>query len=415
MKRSMQKIVFGLALGAMLMPSFYAFAKTEMANTAGQWRMEEKYWTFLNEHGEKLKGWIVSNGEWYFLDENGNLKTGWHEEKGKWYFFNTEMGAKIGSLLTGWHWVEGYCYYFAETDNSTYGTLFVNGTTPDGYRVNHSGQWVNENGEAYYIGGKGISSTHVAGASRPIPGEAASSGTVSGTGRGPVASSGGSSFGTAFSGKAGANVGGSVSKPESDEKKPVVEERKEDEKKPVVEEKKEDEKKPATEEKKEEDKKEQEVADKDKEENPETPKNEEEAEKLEAPKGLSLTHHKTEPNQDGEYIDLYYLAFGNDKNSEAIVNYISAVQYLEVNGEKYTEVEEDWPESFTLKNKLFSKIATGNASGTYKRVVDGKEITQVMTNALVITRDAFQKNNEIVIYAEGYKKNQITLSAKMKN
>ena len=49
MKRSMQKIVFGLALGAMLMPSFYAFAKTEMANTAGQWRMEEKYWTFLNE------------------------------------------------------------------------------------------------------------------------------------------------------------------------------------------------------------------------------------------------------------------------------------------------------------------------------------------------------------------------------
>ena len=388
MKRSMQKIVFGLALGAMLMPSFYAFAKTEMANTAGQWRMEEKYWTFLNEQGEKLKGWIVSNGEWYFLDKNGNLKTGWHEENGKWYFFNTEMGAKTGSLLTGWHWVEGYCYYFAETDNSTYGTLFVNGTTPDGYRVNHIGQWVNEKGEAYYIGGKGISSTHIAGASRSIPGEAAFSRTVAGAGRGPVASSGGASFGTAFPGKAGGNVGGTVSKPESDEKKPVVEERKEEEK-PVVEEKKEDEKKPVVEEKKEDIK-------------PLIPEDSEEKKAeteglLDYPKNLVLQHRKN------QFYELHYLYFGKRKYTEEINAYIQNVSSVEINGMKYEEFifgDSDGDGDLAEKKKTFSKIA------------DGPE-TVDKVNALALTVDQFKdSDNDIVIHSKGYKDYRITLKAK---
>ena len=361
----MQKIVFGLALGAMLMPSFYAFAKTEMANTAGQWRMEEKYWTFLNEQGEKLKGWIVSNGEWYFLDENGNLKTGWHEENGKWYFFNTEMGAKTGSLLTGWHWVEGYCYYFAETDNSTYGTLFVNGTTPDGYRVNHSGQWVNEKGEAYYIGGKGISSTHVAGASRPIPGEAAFSGTVAGAGRGPVASSGGASFGTAFPGKAGGNVGGTVSKPESEEKKPVVEEKKEDIK-PLIPEDSE-EKKAETE------------------------------GLLDYPKNLVLQHRKN------QFYQLHYLYFGKRKYTKEINAYIQNVSSVEINGMIYEEFifgDSDGYGDLAEKKKTFSKIA------------DGPE-TVDQVNALALTVDQFKdSDNEIVIHSKGYKDYRTTLKAK---
>ena len=323
------------------------------------------------------------------MDENGNLKTGWHEEKGKWYFFNTEMGAKIGSLVTGWHWVEGYCYYFAGTDNSTYGALFVNGTTPDGYRVNHSGQWVNENGEAYYIGGKGISSTHVAGASRPIPGEAASSGAVSGTGRGPVASSGGSSFGTAFSGKAGANVGGSVSKPESNEKKPVVEEKKEDEKKPVVEEKKEEEKKPSAEEKKEDIK-------------PLIPEDSEEKKAeteglLDYPKNLVLQHRKN------QFYELHYLYFGKRKYTEEINAYIQNVSSVEINGMKYEEFifgDSDGCGDLAEKKKTFSKIA------------DGPE-TVDKVNALALTVDQFKdSDNKIVIHSEGYKDYRITLKAK---
>ena len=385
MKRSIKKIVLGLVFGAMLVPSSYVWAKTGRTNTEGQWKMEEKHWTFLNEQGNKLTGWIVSNEEWYYLGENGNMKTGWLLDNGKWYFLSTEMSAKTGRALTGWQWIDGYCYFFSTVDDSSLGILYVNQMTPDGYHVNQSGQWIDEKGEAYYISGKGFASKQVAGASRPIPETAVFSGSSTGVNPGRGSSgSGGASLGT----------------PETKQLKPAVPEKVE-EKKPEVPEKVE-EKKPEVPEKEEEKKP----------EDTETEKEEEDSGKKDYPGGLSLTHQKTEPNQEGEYIDLYYLAFGNDKVSESILNYIAAIEYIEINGEKYSVVEEDWPQDFTLRNSLFSKIAVGEASGSHK--VNGEEITQSMANALVLTRNAFQESNEIVIYAEGYKKCTITLTAKMK-
>ena len=396
MKRSIKKFVLGLVFGAMLVPSSYVWAKTGRTNTAGQWKMEEKHWTFLNEQGNKLTGWIVSNEEWYYLGENGNMKTGWLLDNGKWYFLSTEMSAKTGRALTGWQWIDGYCYFFSTVDDNSLGILYVNRMTPDGYHVNQSGQWIDEKGEAYYIAGKGFASKQVAGASRPIPETAVFSGSSTGVNPGRGSSgSGGASLGT----------------PETKQLKPAVSEKVE-EKKPEVSEKVE-EKKPEVPEKVEE--KKPEVPEKEEEKKPEdteTEKEEEDSGKKDYPGGLSLTHQKTEPNQEGEYIDLYYLAFGNDKVSESILNYIAAIEYIEINGEKYSEVEEDWPQDFTLRNSLFSKIAVGEASGSHK--VNGEEITQSMANALVLTRNAFQESNEIVIYAEGYKKCTITLTAKMK-
>ena len=383
MKRSIKKFVLGLVFSAMLVPSSYVWAKTGRTNTAGQWKMEEKHWTFLNEQGKKLNGWIVSNGEWYYLDENGKMKTGWLLDNGKWYFLSTEMAEKTGRALTGWQWIDGYCYFFSTVDDSSLGILYVNRMTPDGYHVNQSGQWIDEKGEAYYIAGKGFASKQVAGASRPIPETAVFSGSSTGVNPGRGSSgSGGASLGT----------------PETKQLKPAVQEKVE-EKKPEVSEK--------VEEKKPEEKQPEE-----KPEDTETEKEGDDSEKKDYPGGLSLTHQKTEPNQEGKYIDLYYLAFGNDKVSESILNYISEVKYIEVNGEKYSEVEEDWPIDFTLKHSLFSKIAVGEASGSHK--VNGEEITQSMANALVLTRNAFKESNEIVIYADGYKKYTITLTAKMK-
>ena len=396
MKRSIKKIVLGLVFGAMLVPSSYVWAKTGRTNTAGQWKMEEKHWTFLNEQGNKLTGWIVSNEEWYYLGENGNMKTGWLLDNGKWYFLSTEMSAKTGRALTGWQWIDGYCYFFSTVDDSSLGILYVNRMTPDGYHVNQSGQWIDEKGEAYYIAGKGFASKQVAGASRPIPETAVFSGSSTGVNPGRGSSGSG---------------GASLETSETKQLKPAVPEKVE-EKKPEVPEKVE-EKKPEVSEKVEE--KKPEVPDKEEEKKPEdteTEKEEEDSEKKDYPAELSLTHQKTEPNQEGEYIDLYYLAFGNDKVSESILNYIAAVEYIEVNGEKYSEVEEDWPDKFTLKHSLFSKIAVGEASGSHK--VNGEEITQSMANALVLTRNAFKESNEIVIYADSYKKYTITLTAKMK-
>lgn len=383
MKRSIKKIVLGLVFGAMLVPSSYAWAKTGRTNTAGQWKMEEKHWTFLNEQGNKLTGWIVSNEEWYYLGENGNMKTGWFLDNGKWYFLSTEMSAKTGRALTGWQWIDGYCYFFSTVDDNSLGILYVNRMTPDGYHVNQSGQWIDEKGEAYYIAGKGFASKQVAGASRPIPETAAFSGSSTGVNPGRGSSgSGGASLGT----------------PETKQLKPAVPE-KEEEKKPEVpekvEEKKPEEKKhEAVEEKKPEEKKPEAVEEK----KPEVPEEVEDKKLEEIPQNLVLAHKKN------EFYELYYLYFGKRKYNDKIHSYIEKVNTVEINGTVYDGVAYgfyDRDVDFAERKNSFSKIAVGAE-------------TQEDVNALVLTKDAFKEgeSNKVVIRAEGYKDYEGTLVVK---
>ena len=387
MKRSIKKIVLGLVFGAMLVPSSYAWAKTGRTNTAGQWKMEEKHWTFLNEQGNKLTGWIVSNEEWYYLGENGNLKTGWLLDNGKWYFLSTEMSAKTGRALTGWQWIDGYCYFFSTVDDSSLGILYVNRMTLDGYHVNQSGQWIDEKGEAYYIAGKGFASKQVAGASRPIPETAVFSGSSTGVNPGRGSSgSGGASLGT----------------PETKQLKPAVQEKVE-EKKPEVSEKVE-EKKPeekqaekqseAVEEKKPEEKKSEAVEEK----KQEVPEEVEDKKLEEIPQNLVLAHKKN------DFYELYYLYFGKRKYNEKIHSYIEKVNTVEINGTVYNGViygEDEGDEDLAGRKNSFSKIAEGAE-------------TESKVNALVLTKDAFKEgeSNKIVIRAEGYKDYEGTLASK---
>ena len=387
MKRSIKKFVLGLVFGAMLVPSSYVWAKTGRTNTAGQWKMEEKHWTFLNEQGNKLTGWIVSNEEWYYLGENGNLKTGWLLDNGKWYFLSTEMSAKTGRALTGWQWIDGYCYFFSTVDDSSLGILYVNRMTPDGYHVNQSGQWIDEKGEAYYIAGKGFASKQVAGASRPIPETAVFSGSSTGVNPGRGSSgSGGASLGT----------------PETKQLKPAVQEKVE-EKKPEVSEKVE-EKKPeekqaekqseAVEEKKPEEKKSEAVEEK----KQEVPEEVEDKKLEEIPQNLVLAHKKN------DFYELYYLYFGKRKYNEKIHSYIEKVNTVEINGTVYNGViygEDEGDEDLADRKNSFSKIAEGAE-------------TESKVNALVLTKDAFKEgeSNKIVIRAEGYKDYEGTLASK---
>ena len=387
MKRSIKKFVLGLVFGAMLVPSSYVWAKTGRTNTAGQWKMEEKHWTFLNEQGKKLNGWIVSNGEWYYLDENGKMKTGWLLDNGKWYFLSTEMSAKTGRALTGWQWIDGYCYFFSTVDDSSLGILYVNRMTLDGYHVNQSGQWIDEKGEAYYIAGKGFTSKQVAGASRPIPETIGFSGQSTGTNPGRGSSgSGGASLGT----------------PETKQLKPAVQEKVE-EKKPEVSEKVE-EKKPeekqaekqseAVEEKKPEEKKSEAVEEK----KQEVPEEVEDKKLEEIPQNLVLAHKKN------DFYELYYLYFGKRKYNEKIHSYIEKVNTVEINGTVYNGViygEDEGDEDLAGRKNSFSKIAEGAE-------------TESKVNALVLTKDAFKEgeSNKIVIRAEGYKDYEGTLASK---
>lgn len=374
MKRSIKKIVLGLVFGAMLVPSSYVWAKTGRTNTEGQWKMEEKHWTFLNEQGNKLTGWIVSNEEWYYLGENGNMKTGWLLDNGKWYFLSTEMSAKTGRALTGWQWIDGYCYFFSTVDDNSLGILYVNRMTPDGYHVNQSGQWIDEKGEAYYIAGKGFASKQVAGASRPIPETIGFSGQSTGANPGRGSSgSGGASLGT----------------PATKQLKPEVPEKVE-EKKPEVPEK--------VEEKKPEEKQPQKQPEAVEEKKPEVPEEVEDKKLEEIPQNLVLAHKKN------EFYELYYLYFGKRKYNDKIHSYIEKVNIVEINGTVYDGVAYgfyDRDVDFAERKNSFSKIAEGAE-------------TESKVNALVLTKDAFKEgeSNKIVIRAEGYKDYEGTLASK---
>jgi hypothetical protein len=370
MKRSIKKIVLGLVFGAMLVPSSYVWAKTGRTNTEGQWKMEEKHWTFLNEQGNKLTGWIVSNEEWYYLGENGNMKTGWLLDNGKWYFLSTEMSAKTGRALTGWQWIDGYCYFFSTVDDNSLGILYVNRMTPDGYHVNQSGQWIDEKGEAYYIAGKGFASKQVAGASRPIPETAVFSG--SSTGVNPGRGSSGS-------------VGASLGTPETKQLKPAVPE-KEEEKKPEVSEK--------VEEKKPEEKKPEAVEEK----KPEVPEEVEDKKLEEIPQNLVLAHKKN------EFYELYYLYFGKRKYNEKIHSYIEKVYKVEINGTVYNGV---------IYGEDEGDVDLAGRKNSYSKIAEGAE-TESKVNALALTKDAFKEgeSNKVVIRAEGYKDYEGTLVVK---
>ena len=392
MKRSIKKFVLGLVFSAMLVPSSYVWAKTGRTNTAGQWKMEEKHWTFLDEKGNKLTGWIVSNGEWYYLDENGKMKTGWLLDNGKWYFFSTEMAEKTGRALTGWQWIDGYCYFFSTVDDSSLGILYVNRMTPDGYHVNQSGQWIDEKGEAYYIAGKGFASKQVAGASRPIPETIGFSGQSTGANPGRGSSgSGGASLGTPATKQLKPEV------PEKEEeKKPEVSEKVE-EKKP--EEKQPEEKQPqkqpeAVEEKKPEEKKPEAVEEK----KPEVPEEVEDKKLEEIPQNLVLAHKKN------EFYELYYLYFGKRKYNEKIHSYIEKVYKVEINGTVYNGV---------IYGEDEGDVDLAGRKNSYSKIAEGAE-TESKVHALALTRDAFKEgeSNKVVIRAEGYKDYEGTLVVK---
>ena len=200
-RRGFRTIAIVAAMSMMLNPSYTVLAKTGRTATVGTWKTEGSKWTFLDNAGNKLSGWIVYNGDWYYLvPEDGTLKTGWLTLNGKSYFLSTESGQFTGRLLSGWQWIDGYCYYFIAEDNAKYGELFTGGTTPDGYTVDSAGRWTKD-GTAVYENGKGLSSTEnaqqVAGADRPIPsGGTGSFGGRSGSGLGGSSRGSGQSSGS---------------------------------------------------------------------------------------------------------------------------------------------------------------------------------------------------------------------------
>jgi N-acetylmuramoyl-L-alanine amidase len=78
--------------------------------------------------------WKYINGEWYSFDNNGYAREStWLLDGGKWYWLKDSC--KMAK--SEWLWMDGECYCF---DSS--GALYVNCTTPDGYKVDETGAWI---------------------------------------------------------------------------------------------------------------------------------------------------------------------------------------------------------------------------------------------------------------------------------
>lgn len=155
-KYGFKALAIATAMSMVLSSPLQVFAKRR-ANTAGSWKQSGENWSFLDEKGQNVLGWIYENGSWYYVDpKTGTLRSGWlYLADGSQYFFSNKHDGSFGKMLTGWNWIDGNCYYFVTEADEREGKLIKDGTTPDGYRVDKDGKWVDASGNIQSRTGEG--------------------------------------------------------------------------------------------------------------------------------------------------------------------------------------------------------------------------------------------------------------------
>lgn len=123
-------------------------AMSPNSDSAGTWIQDSTGWWYQNKDGSYPAAcWqlLTYNGtsEWYHFDEKGYMQIGWFTDTdGNRYYLHAVSDGTRGRMYTGWNLIDGVWYYFNPTSDGTKGALFMNRQTPDGYRVDASGAWV---------------------------------------------------------------------------------------------------------------------------------------------------------------------------------------------------------------------------------------------------------------------------------
>ena len=128
-------------------------ATTTTVSSAGTWTKEGTNWKLIKTDGSVARGWVMDNGKWYFLDlVSGNMRIGWSKDGDNWYFLNPD-----GSMATNWvHHGDSWYYLqgsgvmargWIKSGNDWYflsesGSMLKSTLTPDGYKLDASGKWV---------------------------------------------------------------------------------------------------------------------------------------------------------------------------------------------------------------------------------------------------------------------------------
>ena len=118
--------------------------------TASGWQQNGGNWSYY-EDNSAVTDWKKINGIWYYFDGNGVMTTNWQKVSGAWYYMDNS-----GAMQTDWKKISNAWYYFnadgVMQENrwvgdyylGSSGAMLVNTTTPDGYRVDASGKWIQD-------------------------------------------------------------------------------------------------------------------------------------------------------------------------------------------------------------------------------------------------------------------------------
>ncbi len=111
------------------------------------WYEENGKRYYLNLNGAMTTGWQLVDNLWYFMEADGTMRTGWCEIKGKWYYFNPvrPVPQLVYDKATGVVLTDPLTWAPITTTEGqmNYGEMYRNTVTPDGYRVDENGAWVN--------------------------------------------------------------------------------------------------------------------------------------------------------------------------------------------------------------------------------------------------------------------------------
>lgn len=99
------------------------------------WVQDGAGWYYLKADGTRAANqWQTIGNEEYWFDSNAYMATGWRQfSNGDWYYFRSN-GAMAKNY---WVETEGKHFYIGAD-----GVMLKNATTPDGYRVDENGIWV---------------------------------------------------------------------------------------------------------------------------------------------------------------------------------------------------------------------------------------------------------------------------------
>lgn len=121
---------------------------TAKSPEGGKWVKTGDSYTYRYSDGTlALDCWLEitwnDTKHWYYFNAKGVMMTGWVKDNlGNWYYLNPTSNGVYGSMVTGWNLIDGKWYYFNEKGDGFKGTMLYDTTTPDGYKLDKSGVWI---------------------------------------------------------------------------------------------------------------------------------------------------------------------------------------------------------------------------------------------------------------------------------